>query len=149
MKERIKYFNWGQAIFNVVLIGAVIYMIIAQTDRSYSLFWTASMLLIVSNIWFISTWSNKGKELDVDKNKSRELMRSFNDITVIIIVFYCSVFAIVQVVDVFNNGFMYNLYLALGFYVLTWIFQLFAFLAVDNAIRETRKVIAKNYDNKK
>ena len=145
MLKRIKYFNIGQIITNILLIGVVIYLIITQNKLSFNLFWLLSTLLLLFNVYFISKWSNKGKEIDVAKNKSKEVIRSFNDITAVMLVFYGLVFLGIQFIEYFEITVKTNIYVALGFYALTIIFQLFCFIAVNKAIKETKELVKKNY----
>ena len=149
MIKRIKYFNLGQIITNILLIGVVICLGINQTKFSFNLYWLLSTLLILCNVYFISKWSNRGKEIDIDKNKSKEVTRSFNDITAVMLVFYGLVFLGIQFVEFFDESIRTNLYVALGFYALTIVFQLFCFIAVDKAVKETKKLVDKNFSNKK
>jgi len=149
MKERISeiiaYFNKGQIITNILLVGIVVYLIITGNDFSYNSFWLLSTLLLLCNVYFISGWTNREKEVDLDKNKSKVVKGSFDDITAITLVFYGLLFLGIQFIDFFDESVRTNLYVALGFYAATLIFQLFCFLAVDNSLKKNRELITKDY----
>lgn len=55
-------------------------------------------------------------------------------------VFYTLIYLGIMFSEFFIDTIKTNLYVALGFYVLTIIFELFIFIAVDKALKDTRKI---------
>ena len=51
--------------------------------------------------------------------------------------------------EYFEDTIKLNLYVAIGFYVLTIIVQLFMFVAVDKAYKDTNELIGEKFTNKK
>ena len=84
MKEKIKYFNPVQIIGNILLIGTLISLIITRNKLLFSLYWCIVPLLLIGTVWFLAKWGTRGS--DIDKKKSKEVSRSFDDITTVLIV---------------------------------------------------------------
>ena len=146
MKEKIKYFIPIQIISNILLVGTLIYLVITKEDIAFNLFWFVTTILLLGNVWFLAKWGKRGS--DVDKKKSKDVSRSFDDITTVMMVFYTLIYLGIMFSEYFIDTIKTNLYVALGFYALTILFQLFIFIAVDKAIKDTDKLIDKNYNNK-
>ena len=92
-------------IFFIVSFG--LSQIIAN-DYFKNMFWCSTALLMVGTILDLNAWSKLG--LDVDKNKSRTIKRSFDDSTTLLVVFYGTLLALVVLLDSFNHNLMTNNY---------------------------------------
>jgi len=143
MKEKIKYFNPVQIITNILLIGTLIGLIITKEDIAFNLFWFITTILLLGNVWFIAEWGKRGSNADI--KKSKEVSRSFDDITTGMMVFYSLIYLGIMFSEYFVDTIKTNLYVAIGFYVLTLLFELFIFISVDKAVKDTDKVISDNF----
>src|SRR5574344_1383635 len=137
MKEKIKYLNIFQIISNILLLGLIIAIIITNNSFIYKLFWSVVPISIISNVYFIGKWSKRG--VNIDKKKSNEVSRSLDDSTTIMLVFYGLIYLGIMLVECFNSSITSNIYITIGFYVLTIIFELFMLVLVDSAIKETKQ----------
>lgn len=126
---------------NILLPIFMVLVIIFQNKYTYSSFWTTSflvMILIVSFIYEV----DKGL-VDSDLDESKKIKRSYNDSTTISTVFYAIIILGVEFVDLIQEGIKNNLYLVCGFYVLTLLYELFIFLSIKSAMKETSALLDK------
>ena len=123
-------------IFFIVSFG--LSQIIAN-DYFKNMFWCSTALLMVGTILDLNAWSKLG--LDVDKNKSRTIKRSFDDSTTLLVVFYGTLLALVVLLDSFNHNLMTNNYSIIIMFVMTLEFELFMYLSIWNAKKDTAKLL--------
>lgn len=126
---------------NILLPIFMVLVIIFQNKYTYSSFWTTSflvMILIVSFIYEV----DKGL-VDSDLDESKKIKRSYNDSTTISTVFYAIIILGIEFVDLIQEGIKNNLYLVCGFYVLTLLYELFIFLSIKSAMKETSTLLDK------
>ena len=126
---------------NIFLPIFMVLVIIFQNKYTYSSFWTTSflvMILIVSFIYEV----DKGL-VDSDLDESKKIKRSYNDSTTISTVFYAIIILGVEFVDLIQEGIKNNLYLVCGFYALTLLYELFIFLSIKSAMKETSALLDK------
>lgn len=145
MEEKIKYFNSIQIISNILLIGIVILLIVTGEKFLFNLYWCIVPLLLLGTVWFISKWGKRGT--DIDTKKSKEVSRSFDDITTVLLVLYALIYLGILFMEYFDDTIKINIYVAIGFYVLSIIVQLFMFIAVDSAYKDTKKIITEKLKN--
>ena len=126
-------------IFFIVSFG--LSQIIAN-DYFKNMFWCSTALLMVGTILDLNAWSKLG--LDVDKNKSRTIKRSFDDSTTLLVVFYGTLLALVVLLDSFNHNLMTNNYSIIIIFVMTLEFELFMYLSIWNAKKDTAKLLKGN-----
>ena len=91
------------SIFFVVSFG--LSQIIAN-DYFKNMFWVSTALLTVGLILELNDWSKIG--LDLDKNKSKTITRSFDDSTTLLVVFFGTLLCLVVFFDTFNHDVMKN-----------------------------------------
>lgn len=139
MKEKIKYLNIFQIISNILLLTLIIAIIITKNSFINSLFWCIIPISIISNVYFIGKWSKRG--INIDNKKSNEVSRSLDDSTTILLIFYGFIYLGIMFVECFNNSITSNIYITVGFYILTIIFEIFMIVLVDSAIKETKQLI--------
>lgn len=140
MKEKVKYFNIVQIVGNILLLASLIAVVITKSDYSFNLYWFSVPISLLGNVYFIGKWSKRG--VNVDNKKSKEVARSLDDMTSAFMVFYGLVYlGLVFTMDYFVKTLATNLYVAIGFYILTLVFELFIYVAVDKAIKDTQKIV--------
>ena len=135
-------------ISNIIMLISLIAYLILRNDIIKSLYWTLIPLLILIIIVFINNLSKRG--LNVDKSNSNLIQRSFDDITAVAIVIYgCIYLGILFIESAFNKNVKSNIYVIVGFYILTLIFELITYTSVYAAKKDTKKLVEKTYKKTK
>lgn len=137
-------------ILNVLLILVNVFMItgfiLAQvyaTEYFKSMFWTLIPLFMAIIALDINEWSKIG--LDIDKEKSKVIKRSFDDSTALLLVFYVLLFLIICFFQQLDNRVFQHNYVIIGFFIMTIVFELFMYLSVNNAKRDTAKLLEEQH----
>lgn len=128
-------------ITNILTIICLILVLSLKTQFTYSLYWALIPLLIMFVMLLIRE-IDKGN-LDTDIDKSKLIKRAYNDTTAISIVFYGMVYLIILFFEELNNNVYNNIYVIVGFFILTIIYELFLYLSVYNASKETSEILNK------
>jgi uncharacterized membrane protein len=82
-------------------------------------------------------------QVDSDIDKSKMVKRSYNDTTTIATVFYGIVYLIIEFFDSIKINLKDNIYLIIGFFIITIIYELFIYLSISNANKETSDILNK------
>lgn len=140
--------NFLLIISNIIMFISLIAYLILRNKITKSLFWTLIPLLILIIVVFINKWSKRG--LNVDKSNSNLIQRSFDDITAVATVLYtCVYLGILFIESAFNKNITSNIYVIVGFYILTLIFELITYTSVYAAKKDTKKLVEKTYKKTK
>lgn len=124
-----------------VIISFILSQVIA-TDYFKNMFWVANVFLICSVLLDLNAWSKLG--LDIDKDKSRTIRRSFDDSTTLLVVSHTSLLLIIVFFNQFNEAVMRNNYVIIGYFIMTVEFILFTYLSIWNAKKDTAKLLKVN-----
>ena len=141
MRNR-KILNCLVVLLSIFVIVAFALSQIVGTDYFKNMFWVANVFLMCSILLDLNAWSKLG--LDVDKSKSKTIRRSFDDSTTLLVVFYASVFLIIIFFNQFNKEVMTNNYVIIGYFIITLEFELFMYLSIWNAKKDTIKLLKGN-----
>ena len=128
-------------IANILIIGWLVLVLTLQTKFTYSLYWTLIPFLIVLIVNFIRE-VDKGM-VDTDIDNSKAIKRSYNDLSTLSTVFYAMVYLIIEFFDILNNNLRNNMYLIIGFFIITILYEMFIFLSIYNAKKETSDILNK------
>ena len=109
------------------------------SDYFKNMFWASTALLAVSLILDLNAWSKLG--LDIDKNKSKTIKRSFDDSTTLLVVFFGTLLCLVVLFDTLNHNVMKNNLVIIGAFIMTLEFELFMYLSVWNAKKDTANLL--------
>lgn len=112
------------------------------SDYFKNMFWASTALLAVSLILDLNAWSKLG--LDIDKNKSKTIKRSFDDSTTLLVVFFGTLLCLVVLFDTLNHNVMKNNLVIIGAFIMTLEFELFMYLSVWNAKKDTANLLKNN-----
>jgi hypothetical protein len=82
-------------------------------------------------------------QVNSDIDKSKMVKRSYNDTTTIATVFYGIVYLIIEFFDSIKINLKDNIYLIIGFFIITIIYELFIYLSISNANKETSDILNK------
>ena len=136
----------SRKILNVVVVLLTVFFVISfilsqviVDDIFKNLFWVAASLLFCNILLDLNAWSKLG--LDVDKTKSSTIKRGFNDSTTLLVVFYGTLLILIVLFDSFSNGIMKNNFVIIGTFIMTLEFELFTYLSIWNAKKETRQLL--------
>ena len=138
MRSR-KILNIIVVLLSVFFVVSFILSQVIATDYFKNLFWVATPLLFCSILLYLNAWSKLG--LDVDKTKSSTIKRGFNDSTTLLVVFYGTLLILIVLFDSFSNGIMENNFVIIGTFIMTLEFELFNYLSIWNAKKETRQLL--------
>ena len=134
-------------ISNVILIISLILVLIFKNNYGYSLYWFVSPILMIIGLLYINRFSVRG--LNADTKESLVIQRSFDDSSTLITFFYGLVYLIIPGIDMFNEGIINNPYVIVRFFIITILYELFTYLTINNAKKETRALLEKKYNKKK
>ena len=136
----------NRKIFKILIPSLTIFFILGfilsqaiQTEHYYNMFWTGLALLSCGIFLDIYYWSKLG--LDIDKNESKMIKRIFDDNTALLGVFYGTLICVVTFFDTFNHDIMKNNYVIIGMFIMTLEFELFTYLSIGNARKDTAKLL--------
>ena len=115
---------------------------IIGNDYFKNMFWVSTALLTIGIILELNDWSKLG--LDLDKNKSKTIKRSFDDSTTLLVVFFGTLLCLVVFFDTFNHDVMKNNFVIIGTFIMTIEFELFMYLSVWNAKKDTANLLKNN-----
>ena len=87
--------------------------------------------------------------LNIETKKSKEVSRSLDDVTTIITVFYTLIYLAILFIEMLEVNIRTNLYVVVGFYILTIVYELFAYSSVYSAIKDTQNIVKEKFNNKK
>ena len=80
-------------------------------------------------------------QVDSDINKSKIVKHSYNDTTTLATVFYGMIYLIIEFFDSININLKHNIYLIIGFFIITILYELFIYLSIKNANKETSEIL--------
>ena len=126
---------------NILFIINFILTLVLKNNFSYSLYWILVPVLIF--ILMMLLYEVDKGQVDYDIDKSKLVKRSYNDTTTLATVFYGIVYLIIEFFDSIKINLKYNIYLIIGFFKITIIYELFIYLSISNANKETSEILNK------
>lgn len=139
--------NIGIALLNIFMIVSLVLVLMLKNDYGYNLYWVITPFLMVLVLMVISRWSVRG--LNVDRNESIVIQRSFDDTTVISTVIFGIIYLTIQFIDYVKHGLINNSIVIIIFFVVMVAYELITYLAIYVAKRDTAKLLEKIYNKKK
>lgn len=139
--------NIGIALLNIFMIVSLVLVLILKNDYGYNLYWVITPFLMVLVLMVISRWSVRG--LNVDRNESIVIQRSFDDTTVISTVIFGIIYLTIQFIDYVKHGLINNSIVIIIFFVVMIAYELITYLAIYVAKRDTARLLEKIYNKKK
>lgn len=126
---------------NILFIINFILTLVLKNNFSYSLYWILVHVLIF--ILMMLLYEVDKGQVDYDIDKSKLVKRSYNDTTTLATVFYGIVYLIIEFFDSIKINLKDNIYLIIGFFIITIIYELFIYLSISNANKETSEILNK------
>ena len=139
--------NIGIVLLNIFMIVSLVLVLILKNDYGYNLYWVITPFLMVLVLMVISRWSVRG--LNVDRNESIVIQRSFDDTTVISTVIFGIIYLTIQFIDYVKHGIINNSIVIIIFFVVMVAYELITYLAIYVAKRDTARLLEKIYNKKK
>ena len=136
--------NIGIALLNIFMIVSLVLVLILKNDYGYNLYWVITPFLMVLVLMVISRWSVRG--LNVDRNESIVIQRSFDDTTVISTVIFGIIYLTIQFIDYIKHGLINNSIVIIIFFVVMVAYELITYLAIHVAKRDTARLLEKIYN---
>ena len=140
-------------VLNVLLIITnilnILFLILSGIDDNNNMFdyyWFTTPLILIFLVLIVNEWSKEG--LNSDINKSKIINRSFSDITTIIVVMFGLIFLILMFLNSIDKGIINNLYVMTGFTIITVITEIFTYVSISSARKETVKLLQKQHNIK-
>ena len=128
-------------VVNFIVGLFLILTIIFNNKLTYSLYWILIPILIFLIVMFIYE-VDKGL-IEINQNEGKPIRRSYNDITVVSTVFYGLIYLGIEFIDMINSDVRNNIYLVCGFFAITLLYELFVFMAIKSAKKETSELLNK------
>ena len=128
-------------VVNFIVGLFLILTIIFNNKLTYSLYWILIPILIFLIVMFIYV-VDKGL-IEINQNEGKSIRRSYNDITVVSTVFYGLIYLGIEFIDMINSDVRNNIYLVCGFFAITLLYELFVFMAIKSAKKETSELLNK------
>ena len=139
--------NIGIVLLNVFMVVSLVFVLILKNDYGYNLYWVITPFLMVLVLMVIGRWSVRG--LNVDKEESRVIQRSFDDTTVVSTLIYGVKYLTIQFIDYVKKGIINNPIIIIVFFVVMVAYELVTYLAIYVAKRDTAILLEKTYNKKK
>ena len=128
-------------VVNFIVVIFLIATIIFNTKLTYSLYWISIPVLIFLIVMFMYE-VDKGL-IEINQNEGKSIRRSYNDITVVSTVFYGIIYLGIEFIGMINSDIRNNIYLVCGFFAITLLYELFVFMAIKSANKETTELLNK------
>lgn len=146
-KSKILIRNIGIILLNIFMVVSLVLVLFQKNDYGYNLYWVISPFLMVLVLMVIGRWSIRG--LNVDREESQVIQRSFDDTTTISTVIFGIIYLTIQFIDYVKNGLTNNSIIIIIFFVVMITYELITHLAIYVAIRDTARLLEKTYNKKK
>lgn len=144
--RKTKVLNVLLIITNILNILFLILSGIVDNNTMFDYYWFTTPLILIFLVLIINEWSKEG--LNSDINKSKIINRSFSDITTIIVVIFGLIFLILMFFNSIEKGIINNLYVMIGFTIITIIAEIFTYVSISSARKETIELLKQQHNIK-
>lgn len=138
--------KFGIVFLNILVLISLYIVLAKQNEFGYRLYWVVVPFLMVLILSLIQRWSVRGLNADIDESKV--IQRSFDDLTTLSTVFYGLIYLIIMFVEQIKENITHNPFIIIGFFIVMLVYELFTYLAISNAKRDTAKLLEKKYNKK-
>lgn len=139
--------NIGIVLLNIFMVVSLVLVLMLKNDYGYRLYWVITPFLMVLVLLVIKKWSARG--LNADTEESKVIQRSFDDTTTLSTVFFGIVYLFIQGIECIKENIINNPYVIVGFFIVMIIYELFTYLAIYVAKRDTARLLEKKYNHKR
>ncbi len=139
--------NIGIVLLNIFMVVSLVLVLMLKNDYGYRLYWVITPFLMVLVLLVIKKWSARG--LNADTEESKVIQRSFDDTTTLSTVFFGIIYLFIQGVECFRKDIVNNPYIIVGFFIVMIIYEVFTYLSIYVAKRNTARLLEKKYNHKR
>ena len=139
--------NIGIVLLNIFMIVSLVLVLMLKNDYGYRLYWVITPFLMVLVLLVIKKWSARG--LNADTEESKVIQRSFDDTTALSTVFFGIIYLFIQGVECVRKDIINNPYIIVGFFIVMIIYEMFTYLSIYVAKRDTARLLEKKYNHKR
>lgn len=139
--------NIGIVLLNIFMVVSLVLVLMLKNDYGYRLYWVITPFLMVLVLLVIKKWSARG--LNADTEESRVTQRFFDDTTALSTVFFGIIYLVIQGVECIKKDIINNPYIIVGFFIVMIIYEVFTYLAIYVAKRDTARLLEKEYSYKR
>ena len=139
--------NIGIVLLNIFMIISLVLVLMLKNDYGYRLYWVITPFLMVLVLLVIKKWSARG--LNADTEESKVIQRSFDDTTTLSTVFFGIIYLFIQGVECIKKDIINNPYIIVGFFIVMIIYEVFTYLSIYVAKRDTARLLEKKYNHKR
>ncbi len=139
--------NIGIVLLNIFMIVSLVLVLMLKNDYGYRLYWVITPFLMVLVLLVIKKWSARG--LNADTEESKVIQRSFDDTTTLSTVFFGIIYLFIQGVECIKKDIINNPYTIVGFFIVMIIYEVFTYLSIYVAKRDTARLLEKKYNHKR
>lgn len=146
MRKKNKIITIATIIIDIIATIVLCLALTLKQDIYYAIYWILLSPILLITIFHVFIWSKTGD--NVDKEKSRTIKRSYDDMTAVIVVLDGILYLTVIFLEMINKSIKTNIFIIVITYVLFVIGHLMNFLALYNANKETEKLVKNTYKKK-
>ncbi|MCI8547944.1 MAG: hypothetical protein HFJ38_03540 [Bacilli bacterium] len=139
--------NIGIVLLNIFMVVSLVLVLMLKNDYGYRLYWVITPFLMVLVLLVIKKWSVRG--LNADTEESKVIQRSFDDTTTLSTVFFGIVYLFIQGIECIKENIINNPYVIVGFFIVMIIYEVFTYLSIYVAKRDTARLLEKKYNHKR
>ena len=139
--------NIGIVLLNIFMVVSLVLVLILKNDYGYNLYWVITPFITVLVVSVIQKWSVRG--LNVDKEESKVIQRTFDDTTTLSTVFFGVIYLFIQGVEYWKADITHNPIVIIGFFIVMVVYELFTYLSIYVAKRDTARLLEKTYHHKR
>lgn len=139
--------NIGIVLLNIFMMVSLVLVLMLKNDYGYRLYWVITPFLMVLVLLVIKKWSARG--LNADTEESKVIQRSFDDTTTLSTVFFGIIYLVIQGVECIKKDIINNPYIIVGFFIVMIIYEMFTYLSIYVAKRDTARLLEKKYNHKR
>ncbi len=134
-------------LLNIFMVISLVLVLILKNDYGYNLYWVITPFITVLVVSVIQKWSVRG--LNVDKEESKVIQRTFDDTTTLSTVFFGVIYLFIQGIEYWKKDITHNPIVIIGFFIVMVVYELFTYLSIYVAKRDTARLLEKTYHHKK
>lgn len=139
--------NIAIVLLNIFMVISLVLVLILKNDYGYNLYWVITPFITVLVVSVIQKWSVRG--LNVDKEESKVIQRTFDDTTTLSTVFFGVIYLFIQGVEYWKADITHNPIVIIGFFIVMVVYELFTYLSIYVAKRDTARLLEKTYHHKR
>ena len=146
-KRKNKIRNIAIVLSNIFMVISLILALILKNNYGYTLYWIIVPFLLILILSIVLKWSVRG--LNADTEESKTIQRAFDDSTTLLTVFFGVSYILIQGIEAWSENLTKNPILIICFFIIMAVYELFTYLAIYNAKKETAELLEKKYNKKK